>query len=153
MENSEFMNYIANPLTPDQMNLLYKANDIKFDRCNLYYDFIKSLNKVIVNTYLGPEYITTDREIKEHYLWCFNRIVKDFKNENIIFDEVDKLKEYFFYFYDELFYKDKDKSLEKLDNLPEFSFDFHRIKSRSDMDIMIELYKLFEKSLYFKTKK
>ncbi len=153
MENSEFMNYIANPLTPDQMNLLYKANDIKFDRCNLYYDFIKSLNKVIVNTYLGPEYITTDREVKEHYLWCFNRIVKDFKNENIIFDEVDKLKEYFFYFYDELFYKDKDKSLEKLDNLPEFSFDFHRIKSRSDMDIMIELYKLFEKSLYFKTKK
>ena len=153
MENSEFMNYIANPLTLDQMNLLYKANDIKFDRCNLYYDFIKSLNRVIVDTYLGSEYITTDREIKEHYLWCFNNIVSNLKEENIIFDDVDRLKEYFFFFYDELFYKDSDKVLDKLDNLAEFSFDFYRIKSRSDIDIMIELYKLFEKSLYFKTKK
>jgi hypothetical protein len=153
MENSEFVNYITNPLTIDQMNLLYKANDVKFDRCNLYYDFIKSLNKVIVDTYLGSEYITTDREVKEHYLWCFNNIVDNFKEENIIFDDVVRLKEYFFYFYDELFYKDSDKVLNKLDNLAEFSFDFHRIKSRSDIDIMIELYKLFEKSLYFKTKK
>ena len=153
MENSEFMNYIANPLTLDQMNLLYKANDIKFDRCNLYYDFIKSLNRVIVDTYLGSEYITTDREIKEHYLWCFNNIVSNLKEENIIFDDVDRLKEYFFFFYDELFYKDSDKVLDKLDNLAEFSFDFYRIKSRSAIDIMIELYKLFEKSLYFKTKK
>ena len=139
MENSEFMNYIA--------------NDIKIDRCNLYYDFIKSLNRVIVDTYLGSEYITTDREIKEHYLWCFNNIVSNLKEENIIFDDVDRLKEYFFFFYDELFYKDSDKVLDKLDNLAEFSFDFYRIKSRSDIDIMIELYKLFEKSLYFKTKK
>lgn len=153
MENSEFMNYITNPLTSDQMNLLYKANDIKFDRCNLYYDFIKSLNKVIVDTYLGSEYISTDREVKEHYLWCFNKVVSNFKEEQILFDDVDKLKEYFFYFYDELFYKDSDKLLNKLDNLAEFSFDFHRIKSRSDIDIMIELYKLFEKSIYFKTKK
>ena len=153
MENSEFVNYIKNPLTIDQMNLLYKANDVKFERCNLYYDFIKSLNKVIVDTYLGSEYITTDREIKEHYLWCFNNIVSNLKEENIIFDDVDRLKEYFFFFYDELFYKDSDKVLDKLDNLAEFSFDFYRIKSRSDIDIMIELYKLFEKSLYFKTKK
>jgi hypothetical protein len=147
------MNYITNPLTSDQMNLLYKANDIKFDRCNLYYDFIKSLNKVIVDTYLGSEYISTEREVKEHYLWCFNKVVSNFKEEQILFDDVEKLKEYFFYFYDELFYKDSDKLLNKLDNLAEFSFDFHRIKSRSDIDIMIELYKLFEKSIYFKTKK
>ena len=147
------MNYITNPLTSDQMNLLYKANDIKFDRCNLYYDFIKSLNKVIVDTYLGSEYISTEREVKEHYLWCFNKVVSIFKEEQILFDDVEKLKEYFFYFYDELFYKDSDKLLNKLDNLAEFSFDFHRIKSRSDIDIMIELYKLFEKSIYFKTKK
>jgi hypothetical protein len=153
MENSEFVNYIKNPLTIDQMNLLYKANDVKFDRCNLYYDFIKSLNKVIVDTYLGTEYIVTDREVNEHYLWCFNSVVDNFKEESIVFDDVVRLKEYFFYFYDELFYKDSDKVLNKLDNLAEFSFDFHRIKSRSDIDIMIELYKLFEKSLYFKTKK
>jgi len=52
-----------------------------------------------------------------------------------------------------LFYKDNDKSLENLDKLAELSFNFNRLKSRSDMDIMIELYKMFDKCLYFKTKK
>ena len=31
MDNSEFMDYIVQPLTFEQMNLLYKANDIKYD--------------------------------------------------------------------------------------------------------------------------
>jgi len=153
MENSEFMNYIIQPLTFEQMNLLYKANDIKFDKCELYYDFIKSLNKLLSDTYLGAEYINSDKETKEHYLWCFNKVIKNFKEEKIVFDNTDKLKEYFLYFYDELFYKDNDKSLEKLDKLSELSFNFNRLKSRSDMDIMIELYKMFDKCLYFKTKK
>ena len=112
MENSEFMNYIIQPLTFEQMNLLYKANDIKFDKCGLYYDFIKSLNKLLSDTYLGAEYINSDKETKEHYLWCFNKVIKNFKEEKIVFDNTDKLKEYFLYFYDELFYKDNDKSLE-----------------------------------------
>ena len=79
MENSEFMNYIIQPLTFEQMNLLYKANDIKFDKCELYYDFIKSLNKLLSDTYLGAEYINSDKETKEHYLWCFNKVIKNFK--------------------------------------------------------------------------
>lgn len=153
MNNSEFMNYMVTPLSYEQMQLLYKANDIKFDKCNLYYDFIKTLNKVIIDTYLGNEYINSEREIKEHFLWCFNKVISDFKNESIVFDNTDKIKEYFFYFYYELFYKDTTKTNEKIDKLADLSFDFNRIKSRSDIDIMIELYKLFEKSLYLKTKK
>jgi len=153
MDNSEFMDYIVQPLTFEQMNLLYKANDIKYDRCGLYYDFIKSLNKLITKTYLGAEYINSDRETKEHYLWCFNKVIQNFKKENIIFDNLEKLKAYFLYFYEELFYKDPNRSLEKLDMLGDQSFNFGRLKSKSDIDIMIELYKMFDKSLYFKTKK
>jgi len=152
MNNSEFMNYMVTPLSYEQMHLLYKANDIKFDRCSLYYDFIKSLNITLVNTYLGEEYINSEREVKEHYIWCFNKVIKDFKNEKVLFDETDKLKEYFFYFYYELFYNNSEKSLSKLNKLADLSFDFNRLKSRSDIDILIELYKMFEKSLYHKTK-
>ena len=32
-------------------------------------------------------------------------------------------------------------------------FDYNRIKTRSDMDVLLELYRYFEKSLDFKTKK
>ena len=153
MDNSQFMSYMIQPLTYEQMNLLYKANDIKFNKCGLYYDFIKSLNKLLVTTYLGSEYINSERQTAEHYSWCFNKVLSDFKKEKIVFDETEKLREYFLYFYDELFYKDNNKSLEKLDKLADLSFNFERLKSRSDMDIMIELYKMFDKSLYFKTKK
>ena len=153
MSNSKFMNYMIQPLSYEQMNLLYKANDIKFDKCSLYYDFIKSLNKILIDTYLGNEYINSERQTKEHYLWCFNKVIENFKKEKIVFDNTEKLKEYFFYFYEELFYKDVNKSLDKLDKLAELSFNFARLKSRSDMDILIELYKMFDKSLYLKTKK
>ncbi len=152
MNNSEFMNYMVEPLSYEQMHLLYKANDIKYDRCNLYYDFIKTLNKLLTNTYLGLDFIVTEKEIKEHYLWCFNKVITNFKEEKIQFDDTDKLKEYFFYFYYELFYKDSEKTIDKIDKLADLSFDFNRLKSRSDIDIMFELYKIFEKSLYFKTK-
>jgi len=153
MNSSEFMNYMINPLSYDQMHLLYKANDIKYDRCNLYYDFIKTLNKVIHDTYLGSDFISTEREIMEHFEWCFNKVLNLFKEEKIIFDSTDKIKDYFFYFYFELFYKDTKKSLDKINKLAELSFDYNRLKSRSDIDIMFELYKMFDKSVYYKTKK
>jgi len=81
-------------------------------------------------------------------------VIKNFKEENIIFDNTEDLKEYFFNFYMELFYKnnDKDGALEKLNKLAIFSFDHLRIKTRSDMDVLLELYRLFEKSLNFKLK-
>ena len=152
MDSFEFMSYMIDPLTHEQMNLLYKANDVKYDKCNLYYDVIKTLNKLIVDTYLGDEYISNEEQKIEHYNWCFNTVIENFKKEKIIFGNIDDLKDYFFFFYDELFYKDKHKNIEKIDNLPELSFKFYRLKSRSDMDIMIELYKLFEKSLNEKIK-
>lgn len=153
MDNSEFMNYMVTPLSYEQIQLLYKANDIKFDRCNLYYDFIKSLNVTLFTTYLGEEYIKSESEIKEHFVWCLDKVIKDFNQEKIEFGDTEKIKDYFFYFYYELFYINSEKSLEKLNKLADLSFDFNRIKSRSDMDILIELYKMFEKSLYYKTKK
>ena len=57
MNSAEFIEYISKPLTSDEMNLLYKANDINYDRCNLYYDFITSLNRKVVNTFLGDDVI------------------------------------------------------------------------------------------------
>ena len=78
----------------------------------------------------------------------------DFKSENIIFEDTDGLKLYFFNFYNELFYlvDDKEDIMAKLNMLANLSFDFHRIKTRSDMDLLIVLYKLFEKSLNYKLK-
>jgi hypothetical protein len=152
MNSHEFVSYMIDPLTYEQMNLLYKANDIKYEKCNLYYDIIKSLNKLVVDTYLGDEYIRNENEKIEHFNWCFNKVLDNLKKEKIIFDNTNDIKDYFFFFYDELFYKDKEKNTDKIDNLPELSFSYYRLKSRSDIDIMVELYKMFEKSLNEKLK-
>lgn len=154
MNRSEFMSYIATPLTYDQMHLLYRANNIKYERCNLYYDLIMSLNKMINDTYLGSDFINGEKEITQHFNWCIDKVFNNFKEEKIIFDDTTAIKEYFYFFYYELFYKSKDKKniLKKLNNLGDLSFNYHRLKSRSDMDVLIELYKLLDKSINKKVK-
>tara|TARA_R110000751_G_scaffold212104_1_gene315536 strand:- start:12 stop:488 length:477 start_codon:yes stop_codon:yes gene_type:complete len=154
MNTIEFLSYIGQPLTKEEMTLLYKANNVRYDKCELYYDFIKTLNLLVIDTYLGDDVVITEEDQKRHYLWCFNKVVVDFKSENIIFEDTDGLKLYFFNFYNELFYlvDDKEDIMAKLNMLANLSFDFHRIKTRSDMDLLIVLYKLFEKSLNYKLK-
>ena len=154
MNSAEFIKYIVTPLSYEQMNLLYKANNVKYEKCNLYYDFIITLNKLVYETFLGDEYINTEEQIYNHFEWCINKVFNDFREENIIFVETDNLKEYFYYFYYELFYNSDNKmdSLERLNNLPKLSFDYDRLKSRSDIDVLFELYKLFDKSLNNKIK-
>ncbi len=147
MDSSQFIYYIMNPLSYEQMKLLYSANNIKYDKVSLYYDFIISLNRLVDKTYLGDKYISTNDEIKGHFDWCFDKTIENFKKEKINFNNNDDLRSYFFFYYDQLYYKDKERTLEKIDNLPNFSFDYYKLKSMSDIDILVELYRVFEKTL------
>ncbi len=154
MNSAEFIKYITTPLTLEEMQLLYKANNVKYDKCELYWDFIITLNKLVVETFLGDDVINKEEDIKNHFDWCIEKVFCNFKKENIIFDNTIDLKEYFFNFYIELFYNvnDKKNSIEKLNKLNNLSFVYSRIKTRSDMDVLLELYRLFENSLNFKLK-
>ena len=155
MNTGEFIKYISIPLTEEEMILLYKANNINYNKCSLFYDYIVSLNNKVCDTFLGDDVINSEKDILSHFLWCFKDVIKDFKEEGIIFDDISELREYFYNFYIEVFYNYNNKTdvLEKLNKLPEFSFVYQRIKTRSDMDVLIELYRLFEESLNFKLKK
>ncbi len=152
MNSAEFIQYITKELTMEEMTLLYKANNINYDKCNLYYDFILSLNCKVVNTFLGEDVINSEEDIKNHFVWCMETVISNFKEENINFKKVDELKEYFFNFYVELFYNQPNKDLEKLNKIANLSFTYKRIKTRSDMDVLLELYRIFEKSLNFRLK-
>ena len=154
MNSAEFIKYITTPLTKEEMELLYKANNINYDKCKLYYDFIITLNKLVTGTFLGDDVINKEGDIKNHFSWCISKIFNNFKKEKIIFDDTINIEEYFYNFYVELFYKFNydDQSIDKLNKLALLSFDYNRIKTRSDMDVLLELYRLFEKSLNFKLK-
>jgi hypothetical protein len=109
---------------------------------------------MINDTYLGLDYINTEKEITQHFNWCIDKVIDNFKEEKIIFQDIDKIKEYFYFFYYETFYKTGEKKnlLGRLNKLGEMSFNYHRLKSRSDIDVLIELYKLLDKSLNKKVK-
>ena len=154
MNSAEFIEYISKPLTSEEMILLYKANNINYDRCNLYYDFIVTLNNKIINTFLGDDVINSQKDIKNHFNWCFNDIIKKFAQEEIYFLDTKVLKEYFFNFYLEIFYNSNEKKngLENLNKFPNMSFKYYRLKTRSDMDVLLELYRIFENCLDYKLK-
>ena len=120
MNSAEFIQYITKELTMEEMTLLYKANNINYDKCNLYYEFIMTLNRKVNNTFLGDDVINNEEDIKNHFNWCFNHTIKNFSKEGILFMETDLLKEYFFNFYVELFYYTPTKKdiLDKLDKFP-----------------------------------
>lgn len=143
----QFLRYIGTPLTKEEMLLLYKANNILYDRCELYRDFIASLTLLIFDTYLGDDIMVEESDIKKHFLWCYNKVIDNFKKEGIVFTKKDELTIYFYTYYYEYFYKVEEKMSDKLKFLSDTIFNYKKVKCRSDIDTMVEIYRMFEKSL------
>ena len=147
----EFLNYIKNPLSETSIAILYDANSVRFDKCQLYSDFVCSLLMLVFDTYLG-DVITTEKQQIEHFNWCWNKNISNFKDEGIEFKSINELLSYFKEFMVEVFYAIEDKDdkpyiNENLISLWEYIFDYKKPKSRSDIDSFIEIYNIFEKSL------
>jgi hypothetical protein len=137
MNESEFLKYVLRPLTDEELTLLYKANSICYERCGLYSDFIQSLMDLIKKTYLGDDVVVSKNDRESHFNWCLTKIIDNFKAESIKF------------FYDE---KDKDEMNDKLVKYWEHIFKYSAIKTKSELDTMVDVYKIFEKSLFLSEK-
>ena len=145
------MNYIKNPLSESSVAILYDANSIRFDKCQLYSDFVCSLLMIVFDTYLN-DVITTEKQQLEHFNWCWNKNISNFKEEGIEFTPIKELQDYFKEFTFEVYYAIEDKDNNEYINnnlilLWEYIFDYKKPKSRSDIDSFIEIYNIFEKSL------
>ena len=147
----ELLNYINKPMSKESIMVLYAANDIKYEKCELYGDFILSLIHLIFDTYLGDE-ITSQTEQKNHFKWCWNKNVENFKLEGIHVDSP-RLYKYFFEFMFQVFYTvpkaESEKANENILKLWKYILDYNNNKSKSDIDTLIEVYKLFEAGTRF----
>ena len=90
MEN--FFNYVTKTVNPEEVDIWFRVNNIYPEKLELFSDFTHSLNMIIIETYLGEEensYETkinlTDDDNKKHFDWCWNKVIENFKKENIIF--------------------------------------------------------------------
>mgnify|MGYP000960381272 CR=1 FL=1 len=150
MEN--FFNWMAKPLPKDEIIIWFNIHNMTYEKIELYGDIFKSLNQIIVDTYLGDDIsvtkiILSDEDKTSHFEWCWKKMINDFRRENILIKYDGEHKEYFKSFYMETFYNQKENSVKE--SIPKFLkdiFDVHYIYSKSDLDLLTELYKLIEKN-------
>jgi hypothetical protein len=98
--------------------------------------------------------ITNEKEQKNHFNWCWDKNIENFEKEGFIFNSL-KLKSYFLEFMLEVYYPitKKEENKTALDNIIKlwvYIFDYNNNKSKSDMDTLIEVYKMFENSIKIK---
>ena len=151
MEN--FFNWMSKPIPQDEVVIWFNVHNMNYERIELYGDIFKSLNYIIIDTYMGEDTsetkISLSQEDKEsHFEWCWNKMLEDFRRENIIIKHGGEHKEYFRSFFFDTFYNQSERNVK--DSIPNFLvevFDVEKPFSKSDLDILTELYKLMEKNI------
>ena len=145
----KFLNYIGEPVQSDFIYNFYVTNDIKHDRTELFKDFITSLMTLVLSTYMGDD-ITSRKQQKQHFDWCWNKNLANFRKEGIDLENKG-LYEYFLNFTDDIFYTVNNKENEELSKhimlLWEILFDYNSEKTEPDLEMLLRVYKLFTKSL------
>lgn len=150
--NMENKDYNFEYLTPEnykiQLDIWFKAYNISHEKVNLFHDFLFTLFKIVEETYLGPDVTITDSDQKNHFLWCWNKTISLFSEEKIIFKDKGIHFEYFWNFFHEAYYYNHMINVEiKIKEYLNIIFDFKRKKTRAELDVLHELYKLLNESL------
>ena len=154
MEN--FFNWMAKPVPTDEVIIWFNVHNMIYERMELYGDIFKSLNHTIVDTYMGEPQgnssetkISLSQEDKDlHFEWCWKHVVENFNKENIKIKLNGDHKNYFKSFYMDTFYNQSEKSIKE--SIPVFLqeiFDVSTPFSKSDLDMITEMYKLMEKNI------
>jgi len=127
MEN--FFNWIAKPLPNDEVVIWFNVHNMIYEKIELYGDIFKSLNCVITDTYMGDSN-------------------GDSPEENIIITIDGDHKDYLKSFYMDTFYHQTQKNVK--DSVPVFLneiFNMSKPFSKSDLDMITEIYKMMEKNV------
>lgn len=151
MEN--FFNWMSKPLPTDDVTIWFNVHNMNYEKIELIGDFFKSLYSKISDTYLGDDFsetkISLNQEDKEsHFEWCWKNTVDDFSREYISIKTTGEHKDYFKDFFMETYYNQSDKNVKS--SIPNFISDVFKIQkpfTKSDLDILTELYKLVEKNI------
>ena len=149
MENKEsYLEFVSSENYKQQIDVWYRAYNISREKTELFYDFLVSLYNLIEETYLGPDAVKTTDDQMKHFTWCWDRTIDSFNKEKIFFKDRGTAYEYLWNFYLEAFYYPK--NIETIIRIPEYFyilFDFVHKKTRSELDMLTELYKLLEQNL------
>lgn len=148
-DKSRFLTYIHQPMSWEAIQMIYTKNNIIFQKCELFNDFVKSLLLTVFDTYMGDD-VTNPKEQLNHFNWCWNRTIENFNDEGVLFQNK-SLYSYFLEFAFEVFYSNKDKGKPEFEtgvlNIWNDIFNYNKIKTNSDVDALVEIYSLMDNTL------
>ena len=145
-KNENYLEFVASENFKNQIEVWYKAYNITREKTELFYDFIVSLYEIIEETYLGLEVTETQIDQKNHFNWCWNKVILDFDKESIQFKDTGNHHDYFWLFFEEAFYLNGDNPVRIKEYFHKL-FKFNFKKTRSELDMLTEMYKLLESNL------
>jgi hypothetical protein len=140
----KFIEYFSKQLNPEQTDYLNQINKVIPERVELYRDFVISLCYLIHDSYLGDDTITDDEHVLVHFNWCWNTNIENFQKENINFQKNGEHYYYYFNYFTEIYYKNPEKNKILFDKIIDFwenVLSVIKLKTKSDYDIFIEVYK------------
>jgi hypothetical protein len=152
--DSNFYNYISKELPEDDIEIWFRINNIIPEKMELFNDFCSALYEKIDNTYLGSDdcketkIILTDQDEKNHFNWCWEKVISDFRRENITFNYKGEHYDYLYSFFIEAYYKQKDNLIKN--SIKKFIKELFGVDSKytkSDLDMLSSIYKSLDKNM------
>ena len=153
MEN--FFKWMTTPVPHEEVIVWFNVHNMNYEKIEICGDIFKSLYVTMHDTYLGENDIETgitmsDEDNLAHFEWCWKQIIENFKKENILLKEEGKHKDYFKSFFLDTFYDPKEKNIKgAIPNFMEDVFNLDKPFSKSDLDILTELYILIDKNIEY----
>jgi hypothetical protein len=149
MGNGEsYLEFITSENYKQQIDIWYKAYNISREKTELFYDFVVSLYELIDDTYLGSDVIKTEEDQRNHFNWCWDKTIESYSKEKINFKERDSAYLYFWnFFLEAYYYMQYEDTTIRINEYFNILFSFKHRKSRSELDMLTEIYKLLEQNL------
>jgi len=143
-----FFKYVTEVVNKEDVDMWIKVHNVNTEKLELFFDFINGLYTTIRETYLGDDVIVGDKERKEHFNWCWGRVLDSFSEENITFNPKGTHYEYFWNFFYESYYVNKKEELtEKICDFLNRLFRIYIEKTNSELDMLKEMYFILEQNL------
>ena len=145
MEN--FYDWMSVHLPQDEVEIWLNVHNMIPERIELFNSIFNSLAHIVIDTYLGEssqetKVVLTQTDKENHFLWCWNKLLKDFEKENVLIDSEGEHKEYLKSFFQDSFYSQPNKDIrESIPKFIEDLFDLNKSFAKSDLDILTEIYK------------
>lgn len=151
MEN--FFNWMAKTVPEDEVTIWFNVHNMTYEKIGLIGDFFRSLNQTILDTYLGNDdsetkILLTQEDKDSHFDWCWKNVLDCFKKENIIIKHGGEHKMYLKEFFMDTFYNQSEDTIKNtIPNFIEDVFDVEKPFTKADLDILTEIYKLWDKNI------